>query len=83
MIISDLEFLEVVSETSSVVGGFAQFDADASAFVSSAGQYALADTLTGGSAIRTTTGSSATSVSSSAGFASLTNVPPRNLSIAS
>ncbi|BAZ26340.1 hypothetical protein NIES4073_72460 [Kalymmatonema gypsitolerans NIES-4073] len=83
MIISDLEFLEVVSETSSVVGGYAAFDADAFASAFAAGQNAVTDTFTSGFANRTTTSASAGSSSSSAGFASLTTPVPANLSIAS
>ncbi|KAB8319186.1 hypothetical protein SD81_009785 [Tolypothrix campylonemoides VB511288] len=81
MIISDLDFIEVVSEETSIVGGYAQYVSTASGYAFATGQNSVTETATSGYAIRETTFSQAGSSSSSAGFASLTTPVPSSLTL--
>ena len=82
MIISDIDFIEVVSEETSIVGGYAQYVSTASGYAFAAGQNAVTDTSTSGSAIRLANSAQASSSSSSAGFASITTPVPSSLTLA-
>ena len=82
MIISDLDFIEVISEETSIVGGYAQYVSTANGYAYATGQNAVTETATSGYAIRLANSAQAGSSSSSAGYASLTTAVPSSLTLA-